>query len=152
MKKTTLTIATLLLSGLLIAQDYTPPKTASDAFKSKHPKAIVDEWVDFDTEIICYFEENGKFGSAFFTLKGAWIRTEFNLSETELPQVVSRELFAKYKGYEIMDVTNEITSKGSVYKIYIYNEEVEKDFIITMDQGGKIISEEVVTTEDDSFE
>ena len=152
MKRTMVTIATLLLSGMLIAQDYTPPKSASDAFKAKHPTAQVDEWVDFDTEIICYFEEKENFGTAYFTTKGVWLRTEFNLSEGELPQNILTAVRSKYKGAEIMDISNVIDSKSSVYQIFLYDEEAEKDYKIIVDKGGKIISEEILTTEDDSFE
>ncbi len=152
MKKVTLTIATILLAGSLFAQDFKPPAPAVSAMKAKYPTAEVDEWYDDETELICYFEDNGEFGSAFFTKKGVWIRSEFPMDEMELGEVALDQIFKKYKDYEIMESLKVTDTKGTTFKIYIYNAIIESDYLITVDKGGKIISEENLTVEDDSFE
>ncbi len=152
MKKVTLTIATLLLAGSLFAQDFKPPAAANSALTAKHPTAQVEEWYDNETELICYFEENGNYGSAFFSPKGVWLRSEFSIDESDIDQSIMRELTTRYKGYEISEAMRVINSKTTLYKVYMYNPTTESDYLIKVDKGGKIISEENLTVEDDSFE
>lgn len=152
MKKITLTLATLLLAGSLFAQDFKPPAAAISAFNSKHPDAEVDEWLEDDDELTCYFEENGNFGNAYFSKSGTWIRSEFQADETEMGEAALTEIFDKYVDYEIMESLKVTDTKQTVYKLYIYNALLESDYLITVDKGGKIISEENITVEDDSFE
>ena len=152
MKKMTLTIATFLLAGSLFAQDFKPPAAVVSTFNSKYPSAEVDEWYDDESEIICYFEDNGNFGSAFFSKSGSWIRTEFPTDEAELGEATLTEIFDKYADYEIMESLKVTDPKGTVYKLYIYNALSESDYLIIVNNSGKIISEENLTVEDDSFE
>jgi len=147
MKKITLTIASILISGILIAQDYTPPPSAETNFTKKYPTAVVDEWMDDDTQIICYFEDGSNYGSAYFSLKGAWISSEFSLSEDDLSTNVMSSVKGKYKGFEITGVTKRDDTKQTVYEVSIYNNSTEQDLLITLDPSGKIVKEEVLNAE-----
>lgn len=142
MKKVTLTVAGILLSGLLIAQDYTPPQSATASFTKKYPSGIVDEWMDDETEITCYFENDGAYGSARFTPKGVWISSEFSLNEDELPANVLTSVQGKYQGFEIVGVIKKEDVKQVVYVVSIYNNSTEQDLEITLDSNGKILKEE----------
>ena len=148
MKKLTLTIASILLTGILLAQDYTPPSSATSAFKAKYPSGVVQEWYDNDTEIVCYFENGDNYGSAHFTVKGAWVRSEFTLSEEEIPNAISTSIKSKYADGEIIDVMKIENTKGTQFKVVIYNPIEESDYAVTLDDTGKIIKEEDLNAED----
>lgn len=142
MKKVTLTIASILLSGLLIAQDYTPPQSATASLTKKYPKAMVDEWADDETEIVCYFETEGIYGSASFSPKGVWIRSEFSLNDDELPENILASIKGEYNGFEMTGITKREDVKQVTYEVSVYNNTTEEDFLITLDTNGKIIKEE----------
>ena len=150
MKKVVLTVASILLAGILTAQEYAPPPAAVSALKTKYPTAVADEWYDNEDEIICYFDNNGQYGSVYFTPKGVWKKSEYSINEDELPKAVSASLQDKYSGYDITDVTK-IESTKTLYKIYVFNPITESDFLLTLDESGKFISEEDLNA-DDSFE
>tara|TARA_B110000908_G_C10185844_1_gene417938 strand:- start:821 stop:1267 length:447 start_codon:yes stop_codon:yes gene_type:complete len=148
MKKVTLTIASILLTGILFAQDYIPPTTATSAFKTKYPSAVVQEWYDNDNEIVCYFENGDNYGSAHFTAKGAWVRSEFTLTEEEMPSAISMIMKDKYPDSEIIEVMKMETPKGTQFKVIVYNPIEESDYAVTLDDTGKIIKEEDLNAED----
>jgi hypothetical protein len=75
MKNVSLTVASVLLAGILTAQEYTPTSSMTSAFSAKYPQGLVEEWYDNDDEIICYFGNGDTYGTAYFTLKGAWTRS-----------------------------------------------------------------------------
>ena len=142
MKKVTLTIASILLTGILFAQDYTPPSSAASAFKTKYPSGLVQEWYDNDDEIVCYFENGDNYGSAYFTVKGAWLRSEFTLSEEDMPSNVSMSVKNKYPDAEIIEVTKIENAKMTQFRVIVYNPIEESDYEVTLDNLGKIIKEE----------
>ena len=148
MKKVTLTIASILISGILIAQDYTPPPSAETSFTKKYPTGVVDEWMDDETQIVCYFEDDGNYGRAFFSPKGKWISSEFSLSEDDLPANVLSGVQENYKGFEITGVTKREDTKQTVYEVGIYNNSTEQDLLITLNSNGEIVKEEDLNTED----
>jgi|TARA_B110000285_G_scaffold129464_1_gene145687 hypothetical protein len=151
MKKVTLTIASILISGILVAQDYSPPSNVRTSFTKKHPTAVVDEWIDDDTQFVCYFEDGSDYGSAYFSPKGVWISSEFIINEDDLPANVSSGVKGKYIGFEIIGVTKREDIKQIVYVVSIYNNSTEQDLLITLDPNGKIVKEEDLS-DDDSFE
>ena len=142
MKKVTLTIASILISGILIAQDYTPPPSAEASFTKRYPTGVVDEWMDDDTQIICYFEDDGNYGSAFFSPKGEWMSSELSLNESDLPANVMSVIQGKYEGFEITGVTKREDTKKTVYEVSVYNNSTEQDLLITLDPSGKVVKEE----------
>ncbi|MFT6923382.1 MAG: hypothetical protein ACJA1C_002395 [Crocinitomicaceae bacterium] len=141
MKKVTLTIASILLTGILFAQDYTPPSSAASAFKTKYPSGLVQEWYDNDNEIVCYFENGDNYGSAYFTVKGAWLRSEFTLSEEDMPNEISMSVKNKYPDAEIIEVTKIVNAKATQFRVIVYNPIEESDYEVTLDNSGKIIKE-----------
>lgn len=151
MKKVSLTVTSILLSRMLIAQDYTPPSNANAKFKEKYPQGVVDEWFDNDEEIVCYFEIDNNYGSAHFSSKGIWLRSEFSISESELPSAVMTIITNKYADYELTDVSKIDTPKGLKFGVYLFNPTSENDYRVTISESGKIISEEDLNA-DDSFE
>ena len=148
MKKAILTIASILISGILIAQDYTPSNNVTTSFTNKYPSGIVDEWVDNENEILCYFEDNGNYGNARFTLKGVWINSEFSMIEDDLPANILSSIREEYKGFETIDVTKREDIKQVVYVLSIYNEASEQDLLITIDTNGKIVKEEELNADE----
>ncbi|MFT6982131.1 MAG: hypothetical protein ACJAUD_000898 [Crocinitomicaceae bacterium] len=142
MKKVTLTIASILLTGILFAQDYTPPSSTASAFKTKYPSGVAQEWYDNDDEIVCYFENGDNYGSAYFSVKGAWLRSEFTLSEEDLSNEISMSVKNSYPDAEIIEVTKVENAKGTQFKVIVYNPIEESDYEVTLDNSGKIIKEE----------
>ncbi|MFT6246750.1 MAG: hypothetical protein ACJA0U_001467 [Salibacteraceae bacterium] len=142
MKKVTLTIASILLTGILFAQDYTPPSSTTSAFKTKYPSGVVQEWYDNDGEIVCYFENGDNYGSAYFTVKGAWLRSEFTLSEEDMPNEISMSVKNSYPDAEIIEVTKVENAKMTQFRVIVYNPIEESDYEVTLDNSGKIIKEE----------
>lgn len=151
MKKITLTVASLLLAGVLFSQEYTPPAAAKTALKSKYPSGVVDEWYDEEDKIACYFEDNGMYGTAFFTTKGVWINSEFNVTADDLPESVLNTANTKYQGYDIIDATKFEYPQQVSYTIYIYNAITDGDLAVTIDTAGKVLKEEDLNA-DDTFE
>jgi len=151
MKKVIVTIASILISGILNAQEYSPAKNVITSFTTKYPSGRVDEWIDDENEILCYFENNDNYGSARFSLKGVWISSEFSMSEDDLPTNFSSIVREKYKGFEITEVIKKEDIKQVVYMVSIYNESTDQDLLITLDTNGKIVKEEGLNS-DESFE
>ncbi|MCR9172055.1 MAG: PepSY-like domain-containing protein [bacterium] len=152
MKKITLTVASLLLGGFLLAQDYTPPAKATASFSTKYPEGVVQEWYEGFNDVECYFENDGNYGSAHFSEAGAWLYTEFTVDESELPRAVAEMVADDFAGYEISDVTMKETPKIKTYIITIYEEETEDNRIVTYDEKGGLLDEVVISMDDDSSE
>jgi len=152
MKKLTLTVAGLLISGFLLAQDYTPPTKAVSAFKAKYPDGVVDEWYEGYSDVECYFENDGWYGSAHFNEAGKWLFSEYILDETELPNTVAAMVKKSYSGYEISDVTLKETAEGKLYAVTIYNDDTEDNRLVTYNAEGELIEDIVISMDDDSFE
>ncbi len=72
--------------------------------------------MDDDTQIICYFEDDGNYGSAFFSPKGIWMSSEFIINEDDLPANVSSGVKGKYIGFEITGVTKREDTKQTLYE------------------------------------
>ncbi|GAB5418535.1 MAG: hypothetical protein Crog4KO_02920 [Crocinitomicaceae bacterium] len=150
MKKLTLTVASLLFCGFLMAQDFTPPAKAIAAFSAKYPDGTVQEWYEGYQDIECYFENDGQYGSAHFSQSGTWLSSEITIDESELPRAVAETLGEDFEGYEITDVTYTVTPKSQQYAINILNDVTEDNRIVTYDETGDLIDEVVVDSEDDS--
>ncbi|MFT5777571.1 MAG: hypothetical protein ACI837_000507 [Crocinitomicaceae bacterium] len=148
MKKVSLTVACILLAGILTAQEYTPTSSMTAAFSAKYPQGLVEEWYDNEDEIVCYFEIEDNFGSAFFTPKGVWTRSEFSQSEDELPKAVSSIILKNYANYEVTDVTKIENTKAITYKIYISNSIADGEYLLTINKDGEILEEEDLFAEE----
>lgn len=152
MKKLTLTVASLCISGFLLAQEYTPPVKAVSTFEAKYPEAIVEEWYEGYSDVECYFENDGWYGSAHFDESGKWLFSEFFMDESELPKVVTEMLEEDFPEHEISEATFKETADGKMYEVTIYNEATEDNRIVTYNAEGKLIDEAVINMDDDSFE
>lgn len=152
MKKFTLTVASLLISGFLLAQDYTPPAKAVASFESKYPEGTVQEWYEGMDDIECFFENNGNYGSAHFSQSGSWQYSEYTIDESELPRAITEMLSEDFEGYEISDITMTEEPEITKYAIIIFNEATDENRIVTYDETGDLIDEAVISSDDDSFE
>ncbi|XOV69183.1 MAG: hypothetical protein ACFHU9_08340 [Fluviicola sp.] len=152
MKKITVTVAALLFSGMLLAQDYTPPSKAVSTFETRYPDAIVEEWYEGFEDVECYFENNGNFGSAHFTEEGVWMYSEFTIEASEMPRKVSAMLAEDFEAYEVSDVVMTEKPKVTTYAITISNDATDDNRIVTYDASGNLIDEVIITMDDDSFE
>ncbi|MFT4661510.1 MAG: hypothetical protein ACI8XB_001787 [Patiriisocius sp.] len=148
MKNVSLTVASVLLAGILTAQEYTPTSSMTSAFSAKYPQGLVEEWYDNDDEIICYFGNGDTYGTAYFTLKGAWTRSEFTLSEDELPKTISSSIGTNYANFEITNVIKIESAKTTLYTIYAFNSDTGSDYMLTIDKAGEIIEEEDLSDEE----
>jgi len=152
MKKFTLTVASFLICGFLLAQDYTPPAKAVTSFENKYPDGVIQEWYEGMDDVECYFENNGIYGSAHFSQSGSWKYSEYTLDESELPNVIKEMLSEDFSGYEIADVTMMEDPKETKYTLIIYNEETEENRMVTYSASGELMDEVLITEDDDSFE
>ena len=123
-------------------------KQAETNFKSKHPNAKVDEWFEEEGKIGCYFEQGEKYGQAYFTKKGDWVRTEYGLTIEEIPNSINESIFSNYKGYEIMDASERLSPAGTQYQVSLYEPESEEDIVVLFDKTGKVLRAKSMNEED----
>lgn len=143
MKKNIILVLTgILLSFTACDKDNSTPQIVKDTFAEKFPNATNVEWEkESDTEWEAEFKLNGKEHSSNFMQDGTWVETEYEVAESEIPQIVMDTLNTSFEGYEIEEMEYSETAEGSVYEFEI--EKGESEMEVAIDANGKIVKQEV---------
>lgn len=148
-KITLLVYTSILLIFTACDNEAEAPQKVKDAFAQKFPSATNVEWDrESDTEWEAEFKLNGKEHSSNFMQDGTWVETEFEISKSEVPQMVMDALNTNFEGYEIEEMERSETADGTVYEFVIEKEESEMEVVI--DSNGKILKKENKQEEDEN--
>ena len=139
-------ITFFVLMGIAVSfmscdNDSNASQKVKDTFAMKFPNATNVEWEkESDTEWEAEFKLNGKEHSSNFMQDGTWIETEYEVSESEIPQVVMDAMNTNFEGYEIEGMELTETKDGKAYEMAI--EKGESNMEVIIDANGKIIKKE----------
>jgi len=150
MKKITLLVVLAITTSFMSCdKDVIAPQKVKDALAMKFPNATDVEWEkESDTEWEAEFKLNGKEHSSNFMQDGTWVETEYEVEESEVPQVVMDALNTNFEGYEIEEMERSETADGTVYEFVIEKEESEMEVVIYA--NGKILKKENKQEEDEN--
>ncbi len=104
-----------------------------NAKKVKWDKENAKEW---EAE----FKINGKDYSANYTTDGTWKETEYEISKSEIPDVVKNTLDSEFAGYKIEVAEISETADGKVYEFGL--EKGKSDIEAAISSDGKVIKKE----------
>ncbi|WP_246067774.1 PepSY-like domain-containing protein [Changchengzhania lutea] len=136
-------MAGILLSFIACDKDASTPQKVKDAFTTRFPNATDVEWEkESDTEWEAEFKLDGKEHTSNFMQNGTWVETEYEVAESEVPQVVMDPLNANFEGYNIEDMELSETATGTVYEFEIEKGEDEMEVVIN--SSGKVVKQEVI--------
>jgi hypothetical protein len=142
MKKLTLVLSFALLSVCAQAQlkSNEIPDPIKSAFKSKFPNAQKVEWEIIDDNT---YEANFNLGKQFvsseFNSSGKWIKTETELSLSDVPAVVSAALQKKIGKVAYEEIEKIETAGGTFYEFQVEKDEMYLSYRVSAD--GKSIEE-----------
>lgn len=142
MKKNTLLVVLIIAASFMSCDnDATAPQKVKDAFAKKFPSATNVEWEkESDTEWEADFKLNGKKHSSNLMQDGTWVETEYEVTESEIPQIVVNAFNSNFEDYEIEDIELTETKDGKAYEMSIEKGESEMEVVI--DANGKILKKE----------
>ncbi len=139
----TLKIVMLLLfaTSLVSAQDLKlneVPEAVKAAFAKENLKGTAIEWerdmenykVEFDVGLMEH--------EIWYTPSGTVIKKEQDITETDLPANVRKEIQAKYAKYRVDDVEMKWQDNQTTYKVEL--EKGKEDWEVVFDANGKIIN------------
>ena len=120
---------------------------AKSAFAAKFPKATKVKWsVEKPGEFEAEFKLNGNGMAALFDAKGAFIETEVEIKESELPQAVKATIAKDFAGYKLDEIEKATDAKDVVS--YEMEAAKGKDKLeIAFDATGKLLKKEVLKDE-----
>jgi hypothetical protein len=139
--------ALLLAGGIhVLGQDpavVTLPAAAKAHLAQHYPKATVKEWKQGAKLFRAEFVLKGEKHTALYTTEGVWVRTEHDISKSELSGPVARALKAgKYGAWKIDDVEEHATPEhASLFKVNVETEKEKAELLFVPD--GKLLKEEV---------
>ena len=142
MKKITLlTLTGILISFTACDKEASAPQKVKDIFAQKFPNATDVEWEkESDTEWEARFKLNGKEYSSNFMQDGTWVETEYEVSESDIPQAVLDAINTNFEGYEVEDIELTETKDGKAYEFSIEKDGDEVEVII--DSSGNVLKRE----------
>jgi hypothetical protein len=126
---------------------FSVPSVVKNTFAAKFPKATNVKWgAAKDSKYEADFTLNKHEVSAFFTPSGMLVKTDTELSETELPKTIKTYLSTNLKGYKISEI-DKLEIKGkTTYKMQATKEKIEYD--LEFDKNGKVLSKEKYSVDD----
>lgn len=141
-------LRTILAAGILswssaaTAQGERPPAAAQTHFQKAHPGAVVKEWEKKTKHYKVDFKEKDEKYESYYTLDGAWVRTEHDIQKSKLPATVSAAVAAgKYGSWKVDDVEEHSTPEHAVlYKVQVEKEPRKVELFLTPD--GKLLREQ----------
>jgi putative PepSY-like beta-lactamase-inhibitor len=87
------------------------------AFAEKYPNATDVEWAQEEFGWEVEFKLDGVEYEAEYDENGDWIKTEHEISESELPDMIQNTLDGEYTAYAIMGVEKYDSREGSYYEV-----------------------------------
>lgn len=93
------------------------PENIVATFEAKYPKATDVEWEKDGEKWEVEFELDGVEYEAEFDEKGEWIKTEHEVSESEIPDSIQNTLDGEYTDYAIVGVEKYDSREGAYFEI-----------------------------------
>lgn len=87
------------------------------AFSEKYPNATDVEWKQEELGWEVEFKLDGIKYEAEYDENGDWVKTEHEISESELPDMIQNTLDGEYTAYAIMEVEKYDSKEGPYYKV-----------------------------------
>lgn len=125
-KKLLYLVFAVFISTSAIAQNIEKdkiPATVLNAFKSKFPAADNVKWeMENARDYEATFKTNGNEQSAVFDANGAWLETETEIKENELPANVKASFAKEFNSYKIKETEKVEKNDGTTcYEIKLTN-------------------------------
>jgi hypothetical protein len=129
----------------------TAPENVKKEFTKKYPSAQSVKWASEEAnEWEAEFTVNGKEMSASFDDKGAWMETEVEITEKELPAAVANTLKKEFSGYKPGEMSTIEDPKMKGYEIEL--KKGETTLSVVFDNSGKVIKKSEVKEEKEDNE
>ncbi len=136
-----ITIAAFFSLNAIGQTDKNVPANIKTAFAQKFPKATKVVWSkENDKEWEAEFKMDNKEYSANFDENGLWKETEYEISLTDIPEVVNSTLFKEFAGCKISESAISETTDGKVYEFEIKKD--GKKVEVSIDINGKVLKQE----------
>ncbi|MGI9526735.1 MAG: PepSY-like domain-containing protein [Weeksellaceae bacterium] len=143
MKNKITVLASIFILGIgsIYAQEIPASKVPAHiqtSFKEKFAKATDIEWekkgelYEVEFEMNQYNEEY----KAYYDIKGDLVKYKVELSDQNIPAVVSNVIKSNYPIYKIDEVEKIVQKNVTTYKVEIENDE-EEEIVIYLDEKGK---------------
>ncbi len=87
------------------------------AFDEKYPNATDVEWKQEEEGWEVEFKVDGVEYEAEYNMEGDWLKTEHEISESELPEMIRNTLDGEYTAYAIMGVEKYDSKEGPYYEV-----------------------------------
>ncbi|MFN8286771.1 MAG: PepSY-like domain-containing protein [Chitinophagales bacterium] len=132
------------------AQKITPnkvPGAVGSAFRTKFPQAQQDTWfvADSGNYQVQFFNEK-KVQSATFDGKGLWLQTETEINLNQLPAAVNRAFNSQFAGFNVQEVYQVETPKGTTYSFTAFKGKESYDLVFG--PKGDLLQKEMFTEEE----
>jgi uncharacterized membrane protein YkoI len=114
------------------------PAAVKKTFEKKFSNATDAKYVDSKKYYQVTFKSNGDSMSANFNSKGEWIKTETQISNSDLPNKVNAAVAAKFAGFTVTGISQTDTPD----KKLIYNVILKKDaecYLVRFSPGGDVL-------------
>ena len=121
------------------------PDAVKQSFKKLYPNSYVYEW-EFKKKSNLYEAEfylKGEKYKSYFDTKGEWQRTEIEVKNKALPEVISKHLAqTKYANWKIDDVKRQLTPKAKDAIYIVEVEQGKQETWLSFSPEGKLLSEQ----------
>jgi len=131
-------------ASITVAQVRKIPSEVTEAFRDKYPNATNVEWRDKLSNFSAAFESESVHCQARFNTKGEWQLTEYEIEESDLPEVVKDGFDkSKYADWEIKLIHKIELADGSFqYRIEAEKSDVRKKNL-SFNSDGRMIKERI---------
>ena len=138
MKNTIILMFVLSLLTLNTFSQKNVPEYVKKEFVKKYPTAQAVKWgSEEDNEWEAEFKINGQEMSASFDNKGTWLETEAEISEKDLPAIVSNTLTTEFNGYKSSEITTIENPQMKGFELRLKKGETSLEVVI--DNSGKVV-------------
>lgn len=90
---------------------------AKTFFSEKYPNATDAEWKEDDKGWEVEFKIGSVKYESKFTTDGKWIKTEHEVSESELPDMIKNSIDGEFTAYAVLEVEKYDTPNGEYYEV-----------------------------------
>lgn len=132
------------------SQKITPnqvPGAVGSAFRARFPQAQQDSWqlADSGAYKVQFFNQK-KVQSATFSDKGVWMETETEINMNQLPAPVSKAFSSQFEGFNVQEVYQVETPKGTTYELTAFKGKDSYD--LEFSAKGDLVSKELYEEEE----
>ncbi len=121
------------------------PEAVKQSFKKLYPNSYVYEW-EFKKKSNIYEAEfylKGEKYKSYFDAQGEWQKTEIEVKNKALPEVISKQLAqTKYANWKIDDVKRQLTPKTKNVIYIVEVEQGKQETWLSFSLDGKLLSEQ----------